>query len=41
MNFVKKSLMRGIKDIVRSSKGIRALLLPASNLPSRPWGLAS
>ena len=47
MNFVKKSLVKGTRDRVRVSKGVKAskkigaLSLPTSDLLLGPWGLAS
>ena len=38
MNFIKKSLVRRIRSRVRASKGIKALLLLASDLFIRSWG---
>ena len=41
MNFVKKSLVGGIRSRVGASRGVEALLQPASDLSSWPWGPAS
>ena len=41
MNIIKKSLVRGTKDRVGTSKEVGVLLLLASHLITRPWGLIS
>ena len=41
MNFVKKSLVGGTRGEIGASRGVKALSLPTSDLPARPWRLAS
>ena len=41
MNFVKKSLVGGIKGRIEALERVRVLLLLESNLFTRPWRLAS
>ena len=41
INFVKKSLVGGTRGRVGASRGVEALLLPASDLFAEPWRLAS
>ena len=41
MNFVKKSLIGGTRGGVGALEGIRASLLPASDLLAWLWGLAN
>ena len=41
MNFVKKSLVEETKGGVGALEGVRALLLPTSDLSTGPWGPAS
>ena len=41
MNFVKKSLVGGIRDGIEVLEGVKALLLPISYLSTRLWGPVS
>ena len=41
MKFVKMTLVGGTRGGVEVSGGVRALLLPVSDLSAEPWGQAS